>query len=92
MLTTFEAFAARAHVDVLAWEARVGGVVDRDERDEQGRLQFTKFVVEIDMEVTDVVLAQTTLAEAKQHCLIANALGAPVDVEAKIRPATHKAG
>jgi organic hydroperoxide reductase OsmC/OhrA len=88
VLTTFEAFAARARVDLLAWEARVGGMVDRSE---QG-LQFTRFTVEIDMEVSDVERARETLDEAQRHCLVSNALEAPVEIVAKIRPATRRTG
>jgi organic hydroperoxide reductase OsmC/OhrA len=87
ILTTFEAFAARDGVDLLAWEARVGGTVDRGERGPQ----FTKFTVEIDMEVSDVDRARATLDEAEQHCLVTAALKAPVEVIAKIRPVVRKA-
>ena len=88
VLTTFEALAARDRVDVFAWEARVGGTVETSDRGPQ----FTKFTVEIDMEVTNVERARTTLEEAQQHCLVTNALKAPVEVLAKIRPAARKAG
>ena len=88
ILTTFEAFAARDRVDLLGWEARVGGTVDRGE---QGP-QFTKFTVEVEMEVSDVERARTTLDEAQKHCLVTNALKAPVEIIAKIRPAVRKAG
>jgi organic hydroperoxide reductase OsmC/OhrA len=87
-LTTFEAFAARAKVELLAWEARVGGMVDRTETG----LRVTKYTLEIDMEVSDVERARETLDEAQQHCLVANALKAPIEVIAKIRPAARKAG
>jgi organic hydroperoxide reductase OsmC/OhrA len=88
VLTTFEAFAARARVDVLAWEARVGGMVDRNENG----LRFTKFTVDIDMEVSDVERARSVLEETKQHCLISNGLRAPVELEAKIRAPLRQAG
>ncbi|HEY5921219.1 MAG TPA: OsmC family protein [Kofleriaceae bacterium] len=88
VLTTFEAFAARARVDLLAWEARVGGMVDRDEIG----LRFTKFTVDIDMEVSDVERARAVLEETKQHCMISNALRAPVEIGAKIHAPLRKAG
>jgi organic hydroperoxide reductase OsmC/OhrA len=88
VLTTFEAFAAREQVTLLAWEARVGGNVDRTD----AGLRFTKFTVEIDMEVTDVERAQTVLDETRQHCLVSNALVAAVEIEAKIRQPVRKAG
>ena len=88
VLTTFEAFAARARVDLLAWEARVGGMVDRTEHG----LVFTKFTLDVDMEVSDVERARAVLEETNQHCLISNALRAPVEIEAKIRVPVRKAG
>ncbi len=88
LLTTFEALAARDRIDLVAWEARVGGMVDKTDKG----LQFTKYQVEIDMEVSDPERARATLDEAKQHCLIANALRAPVEIDAKIRTPARKAG
>lgn len=86
LLTTFEAFAARAKLDLLAWEARVGGMVGKTE----SGLAFTKYTVEIDMEVSDVERARETLDEAQRHCLVSNALKASVEVIANIRPAARK--
>ena len=89
LLTTFEAFAARDRIELVAWEARVGGVVDRTETG----LSFTRFQVEVDMEVGDVARARTPLEEARRQCLISNALRAPVEVDARIRPpAVRKVG
>jgi organic hydroperoxide reductase OsmC/OhrA len=87
VLATFEAFAARNRVDLLAYDGRVGGTVDKTETG----LQFTSFTVEIDMEVGDVERARATLDEAQQHCLVTNALKAPVEIIAKIRPAVRNA-
>ncbi|HSD90359.1 MAG TPA: OsmC family protein [Kofleriaceae bacterium] len=88
VLTTFEAFAARAQMTLLAWEARVGGKVDRTE----AGLRFTKYVVEIDMEVSDVERAKQVLDETRQHCVVSNALVAAVEIEATIRQPARKAG
>jgi organic hydroperoxide reductase OsmC/OhrA len=88
VLTTFEAFAARAHVTVLAWDARIGGTVERTDTGPR----FTKFVVEMDMEVTDVERARAVVEETRKHCPIVNALVAPVEIEAKIREPIRKAG
>jgi organic hydroperoxide reductase OsmC/OhrA len=88
LLTTFEAFAARDRLDLVAWEARVGGMVDKATTG----LQFTKYQVEIDMEVSDIERARATLDEAQRHCLIINALRAPVVIDAKIRSAARNAG
>ncbi len=43
----------------LAWEARVGGMVDRTD----SGLAFTRFTVDIDMEVSDVERARAVLDE-----------------------------
>lgn len=88
VLTTFEAFAARDRVDLLAWEARVGGCVDKTEHGPR----FTKFTVEVDMEVSDVERARGTLDEAQRHCLLVDALKAPVEIVARIRRAIRRAG
>ena len=88
VLTTFEALAARARVYLLAWEAHVSGIVDKRETG----LSFTKFTVEIDMEVSDSERAHAVLEETKQHCLIANALRAPVEIEATIHAPLREAG
>jgi organic hydroperoxide reductase OsmC/OhrA len=51
-----------------------------------------KFNVEIDMEVSDPDLAREVLEETKRHCLVSNALKAPVEIEAKIHHPIRKAG
>jgi organic hydroperoxide reductase OsmC/OhrA len=88
VLTTFEAFAARAHVTVLAWGARAGGVVERTDAGPR----FTKFVVEIDMEVNDVERARGVVEETRKHCLVSNALNIPVEIDAKIHEPVRKVG
>ncbi|MBV8759208.1 MAG: OsmC family protein [Deltaproteobacteria bacterium] len=82
LMTTFEAFAARERIDVFSWQARVSGVVDSTDLG----LQFTSYRLEITMEVSNVEIARATLEEAQQHSLIANALHAPVEVDARIQP------
>lgn len=88
MLTTFEAFAARAQVAVLAWGARVGGTVERTDAGPR----FTKFVVELDMEVTDVERARGVIEETRKCCLVSNSLVAPIEIDAKIHEPIRKAG
>ena len=88
LLTTFEAFAARERLDLVGWEARVGGMVDRTDTG----LRFTKFNVEVDMEVSDVELARKVLEDTKTCCLVSNGLTAPVEIEAKIHQRIRKAG
>ena len=88
LLTTFEAFAARDKVALLAWDARVGGTVEKTAHG----LRFTSYTVEIDMEVDDVERARATLDVAKQHCLISNALTVPVEISARFTPVARQAG
>jgi organic hydroperoxide reductase OsmC/OhrA len=88
LLTTFEAFAARDGIDLLAFEGSVSSVVEKN----SDGLAFAEFRVELDMEVSDVERAQHTLDDARKHCLICNALRIPVDVVATIRPAQLQAG
>jgi len=81
MLTTFEAFAARDGIDVLAWEAKVSGTV---EQTPEGRM-FTSIVLELDMHVDgDVEEIDATLEDAKQYCLVLNSLRVPVVIETEI--------
>lgn len=88
LLTTFEAFAVRDGIDLLAWEARAHGTVEKTARG----LAFTKFVLEVDMEVGDIERAHATLADAQRHCLVSNALRVEPEVVATIRPVTLQAG
>jgi organic hydroperoxide reductase OsmC/OhrA len=86
LLTTFEAIAVRDHVDLLGWDARVHGTV---EKTPEG-LRFAAFTIEVDMDVSDVGRARASLDLARQHCLIANALNVPVDVVATFKPAGER--
>jgi organic hydroperoxide reductase OsmC/OhrA len=82
MLTTFEAFAARDGIEVLAWDAKASGTV---EQTPEG-LMFTSIVLELDMELSgNVDRVEATLEDAKQYCLVLNSLRIPVVVEAQVR-------
>jgi organic hydroperoxide reductase OsmC/OhrA len=80
LLTTFEALAARDHVELLAWEASVSGTLTKTS---QG-LEIARVRVEIDMEVSDPERAGHTLDDTRAHCPIAKALRAPIDIIARI--------
>ncbi len=94
MLTTFEAFAARDHIELLTWNAKVTGSV---ERTPEG-LMFTSIVLELEMDIDgNVDKVEATLEDAKQYCLVLNSLRVPVVIETQIRPrheqvAERKAG
>jgi organic hydroperoxide reductase OsmC/OhrA len=82
MLTTFEAFAARDGILIRAWDARAHGTV---ERTPEG-LSFTSIVLELDMELAGhVERVDATLEDAKQYCLVLNAIRVPVVVETRIK-------
>jgi organic hydroperoxide reductase OsmC/OhrA len=82
MLTTFEAFAARDRLELLAWNARVSGTV---EQTPEGPM-FTSIVLELDIELSgNVDQVEATLEEAKRYCLVANALRVPVVIETEVR-------
>ena len=87
LLTTFEAFAVRDGVDLLAWEATARGTVARTVTG----LAFTKISIEVDMEVGDVEQARAALEMAHRHCLVTNALNVPVEVVPRIRSAHLRA-
>lgn len=82
MLTTFEAFAARDHIELLSWNAMANGTV---ERTPEG-LMFTSIVLTIEMDIDgDAEKVEQTLEDAKQYCLVLNSLRVPVVVETQIR-------
>ena len=82
MLTTFEAFAARDGITLLAWTGTATGMI---ERTPEG-LMFTSVVLGIDMTIDgNIERVETTLEDAKQYCLVLNSLRVPVVIEAQIR-------
>jgi len=82
MLTTFEAFCARDGVELIDWQAKMKGAVERS----KNGLIFSSIVLCVDMEVGgNVEQAERTLEETKRYCLILNSLSVPVVVEANIR-------
>ena len=81
MLTTFESFAVRDGIELMKWDARLSGTV---ERTPEG-LMFTSIVVVIDLEISgNVSKIETTLEDAKQYCLVLNSLRVPVVIETQI--------
>jgi organic hydroperoxide reductase OsmC/OhrA len=87
--TTFEAFAGRARVPVMAYTSRVLGTLDKTP---QG-LGFTSVAIEVEVVVAPehVNQAGELLQTAKKHCIVANALKAPVELIAAVRPAVPEA-
>lgn len=81
MLTTFEAFAERDGIEILACDAKIGGTV---EQTPEG-LMFTSIVLELDMALDgNVDLVDDTLEDAKQCCVVLNSLRVPVVIETQL--------
>jgi len=78
LLAAFDALAAVSRVDVFAWDAQTSATV---ERTSEG-LAFTSITLEVAIEVSDADRARVALDTAARHCLVANALRVPVDVNA----------
>lgn len=89
MLTTFEAFAARDGIELLAWHAKVNGTV---EQTPEGPM-FTSIVLELDIDIAgNVDQFEAALEDARRYCLVQNALRVPVVVETQLRTPYDPAG
>jgi organic hydroperoxide reductase OsmC/OhrA len=85
---TFEAFATHERVEVFAFVAEVSAEVVRTREG----LALRDVHVELDLEVDDVDGARIAVALAERHCVIANALRAPVTIAANVRGLQLRAG
>jgi organic hydroperoxide reductase OsmC/OhrA len=76
--TTFEAFARRRGLEVLAYGSRVEGALDKTPKG----LAFTSIVIDVELAVGagDATRAEEILRSAKDHCIVSNALKTPVEV------------
>jgi uncharacterized OsmC-like protein len=82
LLTTFEAFAARDGIELLAWHAQISGMV---EETPEG-LSFTSIVIELDVDIDgNTERFDDALEDARRCCLVQNALRVPVVVETQVR-------
>jgi organic hydroperoxide reductase OsmC/OhrA len=84
-LTTFEWFARRAALPVLAFRSRAEGRVEKT----AGGLAFTGLELHVDLLVPagDGTRARELLDLAKRSCLVANSLRPPVEVRAQVAEA-----
>jgi len=82
LMTTFQAFAARAGLGVAGYESRVEGTLDKTPTG----LAFTSIRIAVDLHVAeaDRTRAEQLLHSAKRHCIVANALKPVVEVEAVV--------
>jgi len=76
LMTTFQAFAARAGLRLEGYESRVDGVLDKT----AAGLAFTSIAITVDLRVAeaDRTRAEPLLQSAKRHCIVANSLKTPV--------------
>jgi organic hydroperoxide reductase OsmC/OhrA len=83
LLTTFEAFAAKARLPVLHFDCRAEATLDRV----QGGLAFTALGLHADIEVNpeDAERASDLFARAKTQCIVANTLRPLVTVDLTVR-------
>lgn len=81
MLTTFEAFAERDGIEILAGDAKIGGTV---EQTPEG-VMFTSIVLELELTLAGHVdLVEDTLEDAKRCCVVLNSLRVPVVIETQL--------
>ena len=86
LMTTFEAIAAKARLEVVRCDCRAEATLDRSE----GGLGFTALGLRVEVEVDpdDAERVPKLLASAKKHCLVANALRLPVTLEVSVFTST----
>jgi len=82
LMTTFEVLARKARLPVLRYACRAEATLDRT----GAGLAFTAFALHVEVEVAseDAERAPGLLASAKKHCLVANALRAPVTLDVAV--------
>jgi organic hydroperoxide reductase OsmC/OhrA len=87
--TTFQALARKSRVDVLGFETAAQAVLSKT----PDGLAFTELVLEVTVDVRagEREKAENLVDAAKRHCLVANALRAPVRLEARVRPVPEEA-
>jgi organic hydroperoxide reductase OsmC/OhrA len=78
LMTTFQAFAARAGLPVAGYESRVDGALDKT----PAGLGFTSIAITVELRVSDEdrTRAEQLLQSAKRHCIVANSLKTPVEL------------
>jgi organic hydroperoxide reductase OsmC/OhrA len=86
--TTFQALTRKARIDVLRFETAARAVLAKTPEG----LAFTELVLDVavDVKPEERDRAEQLLDSAKRHCLVANALRAPVRLEARVRAASEE--
>jgi organic hydroperoxide reductase OsmC/OhrA len=86
LMTTFQAIAGKARLEVAHYDSRAEAVLDRTATG----LAFTFMVLHVNVKVASqehVERARQLLLKAKSHCIVANALMPPVHLETKVTAA-----
>ncbi len=80
--TTFDAYALRASLEVCHWSSTGTGVLDKSPTGPA----FTSVQLRVELKVRpgDEERARKLLDTAEQHCIIGNAIKAPVQLEASV--------
>jgi len=89
LMTTFQSFAAREPFASLEYRDRIEGTVDRTR--EGLRFVSIKHRVELRVPPQDRARAAAVLERARKHCLVANSLNVPVELEAVFTDGTPNA-
>jgi organic hydroperoxide reductase OsmC/OhrA len=87
--TTFDAFARRDRIQVLAWRGTATGVLVKGR--EGPVFESIELAVELTTDAGDEARAQATLADAERHCIVSRALSAPVHVTSKVTAEPERA-
>jgi organic hydroperoxide reductase OsmC/OhrA len=82
LLTTFHALAAKKSFASLEYRDRIEGKIDKTEAGL--RFNFIKHHVELKVPADEVERARQLLERARKHCIVANALSLPVEMEAVV--------
>jgi len=87
--TTFEAYARREALVVRGWSGTGVAVLDRGPK----LPVFTSLVLSVRLvvEAADEERARRVLANAEQHCIVANALNVPITLEVTVETAPPQA-
>lgn len=83
LMTTFQALASRAKLDVGDYTAAVEGVLDKTPEG----LVFTSITHDVDIRVApgQIEAARGVVDSAKKHCIVSNSLRTPITVRAEVR-------
>lgn len=77
LMTTFQAIAARSKLEVASYDSQAEGILDKTPEG----LLFTRVRLKVAVGSPDSEKAARLLELAKKHCIVANSLKVPVELE-----------